>query len=199
MIVIGAKGHAKEIISILEEQGAQNVMFFDDVSLDLDEKFLGTYKIVRDTSKLAANFIFVLGLGGPNARRSLAVKFLKMGGELCSVISEDASIGKHKVILGKGLNIMRRSFISNSVKVGDGCLINYGAMLHHDVEVGDYCEIAPMAQLLGGCTIGENTFIGAGAIILPNVQIGNNCIVAAGAVVTKNIKDNLNVKGVPAK
>ena len=94
---------------------------------------------------------------------------------------------------------MSNVIISNSVKIGVGCILYYNATITHDCNVGDFVEISPGAILLGRVEIGDFSHIGSGAIILPNISIGKNVIVGAGAVVSKNIPDDCVVAGVPAK
>src|SRR5690242_10813443 len=98
MLVIGAKGHAKEIAGVLAEQGqVDKIAFYDDISVDLDSYLFGKFKILRKENEaravLAADPRFVLGIGNPMHRKQLAEKFTSWGGELTSVISVQASIG----------------------------------------------------------------------------------------------------------
>ncbi len=122
-----------------------------------------------------------------------------MGGKVQSIISETAVIGNHEVDLREGLNVMPYVFISNSVKVGKGTLLNTRSSIHHDVEVGEFCDISPGATLLGGVKVGDLTHVGANATILPNVKVGKHCTIGAGAVVTKDLDDFKVAVGVPAK
>lgn len=203
MLVIGAGGHAKEILQVLvQNKAVHDLLFFDNVNTA--ELFCDEFKIIRSFDQAKLLFEnedpgFVLGIGNPVRRFTLCRQFEAMGGKLRSIVSQNAIIGNYDVNLGEGLNIMASVYISNSTKIGKGCLINYGCNIHHDAIVEEYCELSPKAQVLGGALIGKYCSIGAGAIILPNVKIGSNVIVGAGAVVTRNIPDNCVVVGVPAQ
>lgn len=204
MLIIGAGGHAKEILDILISIDSDTVVtFFDDVSNDLPALIYNKYKIIKSLDDAQKLFLkdprFVLGLGIPIVRKKLADKFVAIGGILESVISPRAQIGCFNVVLGKGLNIMHGVLISSDVAIGEGSLINAHATIHHDTKIGKYCEVSPGAHITGGCKIGDFCIIGAGAIILPKIQIGKGVTVGAGAVVTKNIPDDVLAKGVPAK
>ncbi|TXK46962.1 acetyltransferase [Pontibacter qinzhouensis] len=204
MIILGAKGHAKDVLSVLaKNKQLQDLYFFDDVSKDLSEKLYGIYPIINsiDEAKLVLQQSpeFAIGLGSPKSRSFLCSKFLSLGGKLQAVISTSASIGQYDVELGPGLNIMANVYISNGVKLSTGVLINAGALLHHDVSIGRFSEISPGAIITGEVTIGDFVSIGAGATILPKVKIGNNVVIGAGAVVTKDIPDHTVAVGVPAK
>ena len=197
MIIIGAKGHAKEVFDILK---INTLYFFDNVSHDLPNELFGM-KIVTDIPSakkiLIQNPNFTLGLGNPKHRYNLYHEFLKLEGNPISAIAQNAVISS-SCNLGKALNIMCFTFISSDVTIGDGALINTYASIHHDATIGNFVEVSPGAKVLGNCTIGDFTTIGANATILPKITIGSNVIVAAGAVVTKDVPDNCMVAGVPA-
>ena len=203
MIIAGAKGHAKEILQVISElPGEIEIFLFDDISKDpppLFNKFivLQTEEEVKKVFEI--NRQFVLGIGSPNARKTLAKKFIDWGGELTSVISTYARIGSFEVKLGSGLNLMPGSIIYNSATVGEGSLINTCAVVHHDATVGAYCEICPSVHILGGATVGDQCMIGSGAKILPRIQVGDNAIVGAGSIVNRNIPPGELWAGVPAR
>ncbi|MDT8416130.1 MAG: acetyltransferase [Flavobacteriaceae bacterium] len=203
MLIVGAKGFAKEVLEVLHQNGqSAEVVFFDDVSSDVPDTVYG-FSVLKNEQQ-AREYLknvdnrFTLGLGNPVLRKNLADKFIKLGGSLTSVISKTAFIGSIGNDIKSGVSIMQNSIISSSVKLGIGCIVYYGVNITHDCEVGDYVEISPASQLLGGCSIDDFSRIGANATILPKITIGKNVTVAAGSVVTKDVPDNCMVAGVPA-
>lgn len=204
MVILGAKGHTKEIIDVFEKNGFnKEIVLFDDVSSNLPTYLFGQYRILKTLDKLKQYFTinpdFVIGVGNIKIRKLLCDKALEQGGHLQSIISKNTIIGNHEVHFEAGLNIMHGVMITNTVRIGKGCLINAYSKIHHDVRIGNFCEIAPNVCITGGVQIGNFSFVGANATILPNVKIGNNVVIGAGAVVTKNIEDNNQVVGIPAK
>lgn len=205
MLIIGAKGFAKEVLEILHQnQDTQNLCFYDDINTYPDFlynqfKILGNIKCVEQYF-LEVDSRFTIGIGKPNLRLSLYEKFKNINNSIfTSTISKYAEIGSFGVEIGDGCNILGGVKISNDVKIGMGTMIYYNSIITHDVKIGNFVEISPGATLLGRCKIGDMTQIGAGAIIFPDVEIGKNCIIAAGAVVRQNISNNVMVAGVPAK
>ncbi|WP_223650910.1 NeuD/PglB/VioB family sugar acetyltransferase [Hymenobacter psoromatis] len=205
MLVIGAKGHAKEILDILiyNEYTLEEIYFFDDISIDLPNKLFNRFPIIRTlpevTHYLSFNPSCILGIGGVYARKMLYHKMTELGGKVETIIAQSSKIGKFNVEIAGGVNIMHQTVISSSVSIGIGSIINAASTIHHDVTVGAFCEISPNATITGNVEIGNNTYVGTGAIILPRIKIGDNVIVGAGAVVTKDVPSNNKVVGVPAK
>ncbi len=204
MLIIGASGHAKELIEVIDIKKHNELMFFDNVSSPLPVVFLKQFKVINTILEIEEFFLknscdFATAIGGSHSKRGVVEKIRALGGNYVSVIDKDAVIGNFDVLIANGVNIMKHVFISNSVSIGEGSLVNYGTSIHHDSVIGEYCELAPKSTVLGNCTIGNNVFIGANATILPNVNIGDNAIIGAGAVVVKNVNANQKVVGVPAK
>lgn len=206
MIIIGAKGFAKELLQILDDNGSliEPIFFYDDVSDDLPNFLYGKFMIIRSMHDLQTYFAdhspdFSLGIGGPFIRQQLCKKVRHIGGNLISIISRTASIGHFGTTLANGLCIMQNAIIENDVQIGEGCLIHNNCMVSHNASVGDFCEFSPGVKILGWAKIGNLCQIGSNAIVLPGIKIGDQVIVGAGAIVTKDVPDNLTVVGNPAR
>lgn len=202
MVIVGAKGHAKEILAVLEDnQYSGEILFFDNVSKDLPMLMYGKFPVITSLLDaeiaLAGGAGFILGTGKPSVRKKLYETFCAFS-EPVSLLSRTALIGRHEVFLGKGLNVMFNAFISNHTRIGNGVLVNSGAYVHHDVEIGAFCELGPGARVLGGAKVGAGSFVGANGVVLPGITVGKQVVIGAGAVVNKNVPDNVVVVGVPA-
>lgn len=205
MLIIGAKGFAKEILEIMHrKEEITNIAFFDDVNDDLDKFLFGTFPIMNSLEQAKTFFEiqgnqFTLGLGNPKLRFELYKKFKNIGGVFTSLIHPSTNIGSYAVEIGEGCNILSGVNISNDVTIGKGCILYYNAVVTHDCNISEFVEISPSVNVLGRVKIGKFSHIGANATILPDITIGRNVVVGAGSVVTKNIPDNTLVMGVPAK
>jgi len=205
MMIIGAKGFAKEVLQVLFQLNAiRDVVFFDDISSNLPERLYEKFEIIRNIEDAKYYFHnidnqFTVGLGQPQVRERLAKKFEKLSGKLTTVISPKADVGSFNTFVGNGVNIMTGSVITNDVQVGDGCLINLNCTIGHDTCIGEYTELSPGVHISGNCKIGSFCILGTGAVVLPKVKIGDNVTVGAGAVVTKDIVNNRVVVGIPAR
>ena len=206
MIIIGAKGFAKEVLEVLRHLGQiENIAFYDDINTDLPNKLYNNFPILKSKKEVLSFFDlvkdkrFTIGIGSPILRKKIYNKFISWGGILASTVSPNSIIGAYDVTLGDGVNILSGVNISNGVKIGKACLIYYNAVITHDCKIGDFVDISPSVNLLGRCKIGSYCHIGANATILPDVEIGENVVVGAGSVVNNNIPSNSMVVGVPGK
>lgn len=201
MVVIGAKGFAKELYEDLYKK-YDKIFFFDNVSQDLNEKLFGC-KIITSINELSKKLKkdpkFVIGVGNPRTRKKLWVLFTEHGGKPINTVSVHASIGNFQNEIGAGTNIMAGTRVTNDIRIGRGCLINLNCTIGHDSIIGEFVELSPGVKVSGHCNIGSFSSIGTNAVIIPKVNIGKNVTIGAGAVVTKDIPDNSLAVGIPAK
>lgn len=205
MLIIGAKGFAKEVLEVCYQNNELgNLCFYDDVNPEVQGKLYGRFPILKTIEEVKPYFSgidsrFTLGLGGASFRSQMFQKFRALGGVLTSIISKKANIGSFDVHISEGANILDGATISNSVSIGRSVIIYYDVIITHDCVVGDFVEFSPAAKILGRSTIGDFTHLGAGSIVLPDLKIGNHVTIGAGAVVTKDVPDGCTAVGIPAK
>lgn len=205
MLIVGAKGLAKEFLEIYVQLGqTSDLAFFDDVNEDVGDYLFSRFPILKSEDQIIdlftkQNNLYTLGLGNPQLRKNLYTKFNRLGGELSSLISPYSRIGSFGNQIGQGSNIMTGTVITTDVTIGIATLINLNCTVGHDSIIGDFVEISPGVKVSGHCSIGSYSTIGTNATILPKVTIGKNVIVGAGAVVTQDIPENSLAVGIPAR
>lgn len=205
MLIIGAKGFAKEVLEVLHQNNlSNNLAFYDDVNEDIGDYLYNKFPILKSNEE-AANYFktndkhFTIGIGNPILRKKLYEKFTLLGGIFSSTISPKAVIGNFGNTINQGCNIMTGTVITNDITIGFGSLINLNCTIGHDCIIGDFVEMSPGVNISGNCVIGDYSVFGTNATVLPKITIGKNVIVGAGSVVTKDIPDNTLVVGIPAK
>jgi len=205
MLIVGAKGFAKEVLEILHQNEYQkDIAFYDDVNSDVSGELYGKFKILKNEIEAKDFFLnngpeFTIGIGNPKLRKRMYKKFKAIFGGLTSTISNYSDIGHFDTNIDVGCNILSGVKVSNSVSIGKGCLIYYNSIIAHDCFIGDFVEISPSVNILGRVEISSFTHIGTNATILPNIKIGKNSIIGAGSVVINDIPENVLAVGVPAK
>lgn len=201
MIIIGAKGFAKEVLEVLHQLhvDAADICFFDDISTDIGDTLYGQYAIIRNVDSEINQTAFILGIGGTLLREKMFNKFTAAGFKPHTLISPHARIGHFNTIIGDGATIMTGAVLTNDIIIGKGTLINLNATIGHDSIIGNFCDIMPGVHISGSVRIGDFSSIGTGSVILPKITIGHHVTIGAGAVVIKDVPDNTTVTGVPAK
>lgn len=205
MLIVGAKGLAKEVLEIcLQLNELKNLTFYDDVSPLLSDKLYGLFPILSSEESAKEYFQkvdnrFSLAVGNPSVRQYLFNKFISLGGKPYSLISTKSYISSFGVHIAEGVTIMLDTNISNDVTINNGCLINQMTCISHDVVIGEFSEICPRTTIAGNCMIGNNSFLGIGTIVLPKIKIGDHVIIGAGSVITKDIPSNCTVVGIPGR
>lgn len=195
IILIGAGGHARSCINVIELSGKYKIAGLVDKDCQnmgnkLNYPILGTDD---DLGKLRENFsnaLITIGqIKSPSSRIRLYNCLKELDYHLPEILSPRAYISKSAQI-GGGTIVLHDAIVNTDAKVGQNCIINNKVLIEHDVIVGDHCHIATGAILNGGVVIGSGSFIGSGVVTKQSISIGNNCIVGAGMVVKNNIKSN---------
>lgn len=205
MLIVGAKGFAKEVLEILHQLNQLgNLVFYDDVNSDVPEKLFGQFPVLRTDQEASTYFKtidnqFTIGIGNPVLRKKLHDKFKDLGGEFTSTISPLATIGFYGNQIESGCNIMTGTVITSDIIIKKGTLINLNCTIGHDSFLGEFVELSPGVHISGNCTIGDYSVFGTNASVLPKLTIGKNVIIGAGSVVTKDLPDNCVAVGIPAK
>jgi len=206
VVGLGAGGHAKVVIEILQLMGGYELVGLLDPKKELwNTKVLGIPvlggddllpKLYKEGVRHA--FIGLGTIGDTRPRRELYEKARSYGFQIVRAIHPQATISSSAVI-GDGSTIMASAVINAAAKLGDNVIVNTGAIIEHDCVIGDHVHIATGARLASTVHVGNGSHIGLGASIRQCICIGRNAIVGAGAVVVEDVPDDVVVAGVPAR
>lgn len=188
-VIIGASGHAKVIIEIIEEMNGRIVDVID--TNPLISSILG-YQVKHQPIYSAPVIVAI----GNNQIRNKVV----------NSISADFAVAIHpKAIISKtckvqvGTVIMGGATINAESVIGKHCIINTNASIDHDCIISNFVHISPNASVAGNVEVGEGTHIGIGSTVIQGIKIGKWATIGAGAVVIKDVPDYAIVVGVPGK
>jgi sugar O-acyltransferase (sialic acid O-acetyltransferase NeuD family) len=193
MLLYGASGHAKVIISCLRANGIEVLAIFDD---DVSKKELWGIPVMGSYNpdfEPIQPLIISIGFNGIRQKIAGIVKH-----SIAQIIHSSAEVDD-SVRVGEGSVIFQSATIQTDTVIGKHCIINTSASVDHDCQIADFAHIAPNATLCGNVRVGAGTLIGAGSIIAPNLTIGSGCMIAAGSVITRNIPDFAVVRGNPGR
>lgn len=193
MLLYGASGHAKVIISCLRANEVSVVGIFDD---DLSKKELKQTSVVGNYHPdYEPEEQLIISIGANHIRQKVAAFIQHRFGK---AIHPSALID-NSVKVGEGSVVFHNAVLQADVQIGKHVIINTSASIDHECLIEGFVHIAPGAILCGNVRVGVGTLIGAGTIVTPNLQIGKSCLIAAGSVITKNIPDFAIVRGNPAR
>jgi sugar O-acyltransferase (sialic acid O-acetyltransferase NeuD family) len=190
LILIGAGGHCKSVIDIIEQLDNWSVAGIVGLPEEKGNMILG-YPVIgedNDLEELTArykNFHISLGfIKSPERRieiwKRLAISRVKMP----VIVSPYAYVSKHARI-GAGTIVMHFAVVNAGSSVGENSIINTRALVEHDAVIGAHSHIATGAIINGGVTVGEATFIGSGAVTRQGVVIPERSFIKANSLVRK--------------
>lgn len=188
--IIGAGGHAKVVIEIVEAMGGQISELVDQHSgaTQLLDYLVTAVPAVAGTKALIA-------IGSNAVRKKLAAEMRLTFG----LAVHPAAVVSGRSGLGEGTVVMAGAVINTGVNIGKHCIINTNAAVDHDCRLADYVHISPGASLAGNVIVGEGSHIGIGSSIIQGVTIGNWATIGAGAAIIEDVPDHAVVVGVPGK
>ena len=186
-VIIGASGHGKVVIEIIEEMGDKIVGVVDDNPLITD---LMGYSVSNQHVYKAPVIVTI----GNNLLRKRRVG--KVEKEFGIAIHPKANISS-RCNISAGSVIMAGVTINSGVTIGKHCIINTSASVDHDCQILDFAHISPNASIGGNVIIGEGAHIGIGSVVIQGIQIGKWVTIGAGSVIINDVPDYAVVVGVP--
>jgi sugar O-acyltransferase (sialic acid O-acetyltransferase NeuD family) len=192
VVVIGAGGHAKVLISTLTACGVPvgAVVDDDDTKWGMDAQGTRVGRIERELGGRG-----IVGIGDNAQRREMA-RTLSL--EWQTVVHPSAYVHP-SAKLGRGTVVFAGAVVQPDAVIGDHVIVNTGATVDHDCVVDDYAHLAPGVHLAGSVHVGEGAFLGIGSVVSPGVKIGRWATVGAGAVAIRDVADGVVAVGVPAR
>ena len=204
LIIIGAGGHAKVLIGVLQLQ-SRDMLFVTDNEPQRHGQSIdgipirGNDELVLQYKADEVQLVNAVGsIAIPETRRNVYERFLDLGYNFAAVIHPGAVIAPQTAV-GNGVQVMAGAVIQPHVRIEDNVLINTRASIDHDCVVGAHAHVAPGATISGGVHIGDTAHIGTGATVIQSVRIGCRTLVGAGAVVLHDLPEASKAWGVPAR
>lgn len=210
VVVVGAGGFGREALDVLDAMAAGSrrpelrvLGVADDAPSGVNLGRLADRGVphlggLDDLVRTVEPRRFVLGVGNPEVRRSLAGRLEQAGWEPLTLVHPNAVIGSMARI-GAGGVVCAGVQLSTNVRLGRHVHLNPGSIIGHDARLGDWVSVNPGAVISGEVAVGSATLIGAGAVVLQGLSVGDRVVVGAAACVTRDVADGQTVVGVPAR
>jgi sugar O-acyltransferase (sialic acid O-acetyltransferase NeuD family) len=204
LVVIGAGGHGRETLDIIEaindrEPTWDFLGFLDRGPVDEEVLARRNAKCIGDVDVLAElDGRYVIGIGSGAARRRIDQLARSWGREPAVLVHPTAVIGAD-VHLSAGVVIAAGAHVTTNVVIGRHSHVNVNSSVHHDCRVEDYVTVSPGVTVCGNVTLCDEAFVGAGATLNPGVRIGEGAVIGSGSVVVGDIPPGITAAGVPAR
>ena len=187
ILLIGAGGHCKSCIDVIEKQGIYRIAGIIDKDL-MDRTTVLGYPIIgtdQDLSDLRSEYEYALVTVGqiktPEVKIMLFNRLTELGYNTPTIVSPLAYVSSHAQI-GLGTIVMHHALINACASVGENCIINSKALIEHDARVGDHCHISTAAIINGGAEIKQGSFFGSNAVSKECVITSNEAFIKAGSL-----------------
>jgi sugar O-acyltransferase (sialic acid O-acetyltransferase NeuD family) len=205
IVIIGASGHAKVIVDIVERQGDFRILGLIDTFKPLGTKLMG-YEVIGGEDciprLLAAGEttggIVAIGHNWVRCQMVRRIREQAPAFQFVSVIHPSARIAR-EVVLGQGIAIMAGVSINPGTRIGNFCFLNTNSSVDHDNTLGEFSCLQPNAATGGNVGIGAFSSISMGANIIHNVTIGSHTVVGAGSTVLSDLPDSVVAYGTPCR
>lgn len=182
ILLVGAGGHAKACIDVIEQEGRYSVAGLVGQAHEVGGRVFG-YPMLGTDADLGALLdaheyaLIVVGqIKNHEPRKRLFSLIEQSRCNLPVIVSPRAYVSPHAKI-GKGTIVMHGAIVNAGADVGCNCILNSQSLIEHDSVIGDHCHISTGAVINGGVSIGSGTFIGSRSSIRQGVNIGERCVI----------------------
>lgn len=197
VFVIGAGGHSRPLIALLDLLGHVIEGIYDDsLKFGKGEKILSSE--VRGTiAESPKDLPAVIAVGDIGLREKL---FSSLGNRVLkeNLIHPTAHI-EQNVKLGYGNQVLGNVYMNTDAVIGDNNIINTGAIIEHEANIGSHCHVSVGTVVCGRVRIGDRCFIGAGSVIIDKISICDDVIIGANSTVVDDVKEGGTYVGSPAR
>lgn len=204
IVLIGSGGFAREVRWLIEECNDVNKKWniLGWISKEEQGTIISGLPVLGDDEwllKYDRPINVVLSVGSGKLREKLSKLYAQNENiKFPNIIAPNASMSE-SVKLGQGCIITAQSVFTVDITIGDFLISNLGSTIGHDCVIGDYVTLFPGAHISGCVSLGECVSIGTGASIIQGLSVGENTFIGAGAAVVRDIPSNCTAVGVPAK
>jgi sugar O-acyltransferase (sialic acid O-acetyltransferase NeuD family) len=191
ILLLGAGGHARACIDVLEHFGRFRIGGLLGLPGEVGGTVLGYPVLGTDTDlqRLLAEHSHALISVGQIKTAEHRIRLFELaqssGCTLPAVVSPRAQVSRH-ASLAAGTIVMHGAVVNAGAVVGRNCIVNSLSLIEHDVVIGDHCHIATAAVINSGVHIAAGTFIGSNSCVRQGVGIGAHCVIGMGQRVLKD-------------
>jgi sugar O-acyltransferase (sialic acid O-acetyltransferase NeuD family) len=195
--IVGAGGHTRSIINVLEYNKFYILGIYDDSYNCIRNETINGHKLVGKINDIVENINIVLSIGD-NRKREKYFKKYQHQIVKANLIHPKAYIDKN-VAIGDFNQILANVYVNSNTQIRNNNILNTGCIIEHECIIGSHNHISVGSIMCGRVTIEDRCFFGAGSVVIDKLKICSDVIVGANAVVVKDINEPGTYVGNPAK
>lgn len=203
-MVVGAGGHGRELLDVVEAINAVNPTW--RVLGMLDDGDPPRNRLRRRRAVLLGGLghlidldaDYVIGVGDSEARARVDDAASATGHRAAVLVHPSATVGAD-VSLAPGVVLAAGVRVTTNVRLGRHTHLNVNAVVSHDGRLADYVTLSPGALVNGEAVLEQHVLLGTAAVVTPGRRIGARTWVGAGGVVVHDLPPDVVATGVPAR
>lgn len=187
ILLIGAGGHCKSCIDVIEQIGSWDIVGIIDRKDSGVDEVLG-YPVIGcddDLAEFKEQYEYAIVTVGQIHSAEIRIKLFNkvkvLGFELPCIVSPLAYVSKHATI-GEGTIVMHHAIVNAAAKIGQNCIVNTKALIEHDAVIENHSHTSTGAIINGGVVVGEQSFIGSHATTNQAITIPPKSFIKAGTM-----------------
>jgi sugar O-acyltransferase (sialic acid O-acetyltransferase NeuD family) len=203
LILIAAGGLAREVLAVLENQTAYEVLGVVDDDPALHGRSVGGVPVLGPLEVISehpdARLAICAGRG--KARELIRSRLASLGlddDRFATLIDPSVRVPSSARI-GVGAILLGGTVLTADVEIGRHVVIMPNATLTHDDQIADFVTICAGVALGGSVQVGRGAYVGMNASVRENLAVGPYSVVGMGSVVIRPVEGDTVVGGNPAR
>lgn len=203
LAIVGVGGFGREVAWLVERINAVeptwDLLGFVDDKVETHGTVVNGYPVIGDCAWLTkqdTDTYVIVAIGASKTRRKLVES---MSGVKFATLVDPTAVISESVTMGEGCIIYAGSILTVNVTLGSHVIVNLDCTVGHDAFLGDYTTLYPSVNVSGATHLGVCVEMGTGSQIIQGISVGYSTIVGAGSVVVKELPSKCTAVGSPAR
>jgi sugar O-acyltransferase (sialic acid O-acetyltransferase NeuD family) len=203
LIIAGAGDVGKYIAYNVDSIiGDYEIAFFLDDNAAKINTVVAGYEVKGPLSDLnlysGKGFHLAIGIAFPSVKQMVIERYQHLEFSYPPLISKHSWLS-NSVKIGQGSIIYPGVSINYEGIIGDFVVINMNCALGHNATIGNYSALAPGVNFGGFTTVGNTVDMGIGSTTIQKVTIGDNAVIGGQTMLIKDVPPGSRVVGVPGR
>ncbi len=206
IIIYGTGGFGREVLTTINDcnkiKKKYKILGFIDDNKSLKGKKINNLPILGGfewfSKKEAKNSQCIVTISDCVARQKIINKLEKSKIKFATII-HPTTIYSNSVKIGEGTIIQAGCILTINISIGKHVHINIASTIGHDCKINDFVTINPGSHINGNITIDKGAFLGTGTVTKQGIHIGKWSVIGAGTVLIDDVLAKSTYVGVPGK